>query len=361
MATPETVDVAALMAPIPGDDPAGESLLFSDVYDKIQQVRRTERGQFDESDGRAPDFRAVVKLASEALATRSKDLQIAVWLADALARTNGFAGIRDGLHVLRALHETYWERFHPIVEGRDFSARADRLSWLNEAGEGRDSLAVAIGLIPLTDPLSGVEYGWAQFKESRDVDNLAKQSAEKHARALADGQLTGEQFDGAVAASSRRFYERLFADVSSALDESTKLQDLILAKYTTDAPSLLNVKGALEEVHHVLERIVEEKRRLEPDAVADESGPIEVSSGGPGVVMVRATGIDPTDRGDALRRLNAVAAYFRRTEPQSPVAYLVQRAIRWADMPLDLWLREVVANDDVLSRVKETLGIKEPT
>jgi type VI secretion system protein ImpA len=52
--------------------------------------------------------------------------------------------------------------------------------------------------------------------------------------------------------------------------------------------------------------------------------------------------------------------FFRRTEPNSPVANLIQRAIRWADMPLDVWLREVVANDDVLSRVKETLGIKEP-
>ena len=87
---------------------------------------------------------------------------------------------------------------------------------------------------------------------------------------------------------------------------------------------------------------------------------VTTTSAGPGVVMVRATGIDPVDRADALRRLGAVAAFFRRTEPHSPVAYLVQRAIRWADMPLDVWLREVVANDDVLSRVKETLGIKEP-
>jgi len=359
MATPETVDVAALMAPIAGDNPAGESLLYSDVYDKIQQVRRTERSQFEEGDGRPPDYRAVVRLASETLMTRSKDLQAAVWLADALARTDGFAGVRDGLHVLRALHETYWELFHPVIEDGDLGMRANRLAWLNESGESRDSLAVAIALIPLTDPLSGVEYGWVQFKESRDVDNLAKQSGEKHQRAIAEGRLTGEKFDAAVAAGSRRFYERLFADVTGALDESNKLQDVIVTRYAKDAPSLLNVKGALEEVHHVLERIVEEKRRLEPDPIEDQ-GPVTATSAGPGVVMVRATGIEPVDRPDALRRLGAVAAFFRRTEPHSPVAYLVQRAIRWADMPLDVWLREVVANDDVLSRVKETLGIKEP-
>jgi type VI secretion system protein ImpA len=360
MASPETVDLAALMAPIPGDSPAGESLLFSDVYDKIQQARRTERSQFDDGDARGPDYKAVVRLTTEALTARSKDLQAAVWLADALARTDGFAGVRDGLHVLRVLHETYWETFHPVVEDGDLGMRANRLAWLNESGEGRDSLAVAIAFIPLTDPLSGVEYGWAQFRESRDVDNLAKQSAEKYERALAEGRITGEKFDAAVAAGSRRFYERVAADVTAALEEATKLQEIILARYTGDAPSLLNVKGALEEVHHVLERIVEEKRRLEPDPIQDQGGAESVTSAGPGVVMVRATGIDPVDRADALRRLGAVAAFFRRTEPHSPVAYLVQRAIRWADMPLDVWLREVVANDDVLSRVKETLGIKEP-
>lgn len=358
-ATPETVDVAALLAPIAGDNAAGESLLYSDVYDKIQQARRSERGQFDDGDARSPDFRAVVKLASEALMTRSKDLQTAVWLVDALARTDGFAGIRDGLRVLRELHETYWEVFHPVVEDGDLSMRANRLAWLNESGEGRDSLAVAISVIPLTDPLSGVEYGWVQFRESRDVDNLAKQSAEKHARAIAEGRLTGDQFNAAVTSGSRRFYERLFADVAGALEQSAKLQEVVVAKYTADAPSLLNVKGALEEVHHVLERIVEEKRRLEPDPIED-AGPVTTTAAGPGVVMVRATGIDPVDRADALRRLGAVAAFFRRTEPHSPVAYLVQRAIRWADMPLDVWLREVVASDDVLSRIKETLGIKEP-
>jgi hypothetical protein len=43
--------------------------------------------------------------------------------------------------------------------------------------------------------------------------------------------------------------------------------------------------------------------------------------------------IDPQSRADALRRLAAVAAYFRRTEPHSPVSYLVQRAVRWGEMP----------------------------
>ncbi len=359
MGTPETVDVAAILAPIPGDNPAGESLLYSDVYDKVQLNRRIEHSQVDGGDGRGPDFRMVAKLTSEALKTRSKDLQMAVWLVDALARTDGFAGIRDGLHVLRGLHETFWDAFQPVVEDGDLAMRANRLSWLNDAGEGRDSLAVTIAGIALTDSRVAPEYGWAQYKESRDVDNLAKVSAERHTRAVEEGRLTGEQFDAAVASGSRKFYETIFADVIAAYQECDKLQEVVLAKYVADAPSLLNVKNALEEVQHVLERIVQEKRLREPDPAGETASPDAgpaVSAGG----TVRVTGLDPVDRPDALRRLNAVAAFFRRTEPQSPVAYLVQRAIRWADMPLDAWLHEVLADEGVLSRVKETLGIKEP-
>jgi len=71
-----------------------------------------------------------------------------------------------------------------------------------------------------------------------------------------------------------------------------------------------------------------------------------------------AVPLEPQSRADALRRLAAVADYFRRTEPHSPVAYLVQRAVRWGEMPLEEWLRDVIVNEDVLARVHETLGLK---
>jgi type VI secretion system protein ImpA len=41
------------------------------------------------------------------------------------------------------------------------------------------------------------------------------------------------------------------------------------------------------------------------------------------------------------------------------VAYLVQRAIKWAEMPLEDWIQDVIgAEDAALARLRETLGIK---
>ncbi len=67
----------------------------------------------------------------------------------------------------------------------------------------------------------------------------------------------------------------------------------------------------------------------------------------------------PQDRSDALNRLAAVAEFFRQTEPHSPVSYLVQRAVQWGQMPLEDWLREVISDEAVLTRVRETLGLKD--
>lgn len=71
------------------------------------------------------------------------------------------------------------------------------------------------------------------------------------------------------------------------------------------------------------------------------------------------SGIMPVDRADALRRLAAVAEFYRRTEPHSPVGPLVQRAARWGEMPLEELLQEVIKSEDVLGNLRETLGLNQ--
>lgn len=64
-------------------------------------------------------------------------------------------------------------------------------------------------------------------------------------------------------------------------------------------------------------------------------------------------------RKQAFERLKEVADFLRRTEPHSPVSYLVQRAVKWGDMRLEDVLTELVKNDDVRKHLFETLGVKE--
>ena len=67
---------------------------------------------------------------------------------------------------------------------------------------------------------------------------------------------------------------------------------------------------------------------------------------------------EPRSREEAFQRLAMIAAYLKRVEPQHPVSYLLERAVRWTKMPLDQWLDEVIHSQDVLNHLRDTLGIK---
>lgn len=370
MSSPPTLDVEALLLPIAGERPAGESLRYVGTYDAIQEARRSEdeleQGEWKRSTKTA-DWQAVVQLASEALGTRSKDLQIAVWLLEALVKRHGFPGLRDGLQLLWALQERFWDDLYPEVEDGDLEFRAAPLEWLNE------KLPPSLKQIPVTQGLNGERYSWLHWEESRLIDNLGRRDQAAMQAAQADGKITGEQFDKAVDTTPLAYYQTLFGDLSQGHEACDRLSQLIDDQFGRDAPSLLDVRKVLEDCRTLVEDILRKRGGLTPEPappqvelipkpgaeVAMPAAP-ELLSAAPTPQLPQAgLSLEPQDRADALRRLAAVAAYFRRTEPHSPVSYLVQRAVRWAELPLEEWLRHVIHDDTMLESVRETLGLKD--
>ena len=76
-----------ILQPISEANPGGENLRYAPVFDKIKEARRQDddapQGDW-QIELKVADYPLVVKLASEAIATKSKDLQIAAWLTEAL-------------------------------------------------------------------------------------------------------------------------------------------------------------------------------------------------------------------------------------------------------------------------------------
>ena len=101
------------------------------------------------------------------------------------------------------------------------------------------------------------------------------------------------------------------------------------------------------------------------DAAFSSSRPAPTSANPPTVASrlpeaLTAVGNSTFDREAAIQQLRQVALVFRRIEPHSPVAPLVEQAIRWANQPLEQWLAEVIPDADVLRRLRERLGIPAP-
>jgi type VI secretion system protein ImpA len=357
MASPQTIEIEALLLPIPGPSPAGESVRYAGPYDRIQEARRADdalaQGDW-KRDTKTSDWPVVVTAATETLSKRSKDLQIGAWLLEALVKLHGFAGLRDGLRLLRELEERFWDGLYPAPEDGDLEARAAPLEWLNEKLPG------ALRSVPVTRLVEGIAYSWLHWDESRNVESLGRQNPEAKQEAVAEGKITAERFDKATAVSPRAFYEPLLDDLNQAWEEFERLDQVSDEKFGRQAASLLNVKKSLEDVRSLVEGITKKKRLLEPDPVGS-SADRGAEVGQPGPARPRGEGggpLEPGDRADALRRLAAVAAFFRHTEPHSPVSYLVQRAVQWGEMPLESWLEEVISDESVLARVRETLGLK---
>jgi type VI secretion system protein ImpA len=358
-APPPVVDLTALLAPIPGDNPAGENLQYAGIYDEIREARRADdtltKGDW-EHEPKVAEWPRVVDLSTSALASKTKDLQIASWLVEAMAQLHGFVGLRDGLKLMRGLHEQFWDRLYPEIDEGNLDGRANAMSAMDTR------LEIPIKSAPLTKSGSEFDYSYLQWEDStkfdipENLENLDSEAFERFtamkAEAEAGNKTTSEAWRKAKDSTRRVFYEETFALLNDCFTEFQALDKVMDEKYAKQTPGLGNLKKTLDSVRTLVEKLVKEKRILEPDPVDGEGAAgAEDGEGSPGGPL--------RGRADALRQLAEVAQYFQRTEPHSPVAYLVQRAVKWGHMPLELWLAEVIKDGAVLGHVKETLGIGE--
>src|SRR5205823_6849755 len=142
MASPPLLSFDELLEPIPGDNPAGESVPFT-MRQQLEELRKEiNPNDFAEDDPRRPteykraDWPAIISLAQDILKNTSKDLLVAARLTEALTRDSGFSGLRDGMHLLRLLVEQCWDRLNPSIEDGDLEVRAGPFHWIDDADKG---------------------------------------------------------------------------------------------------------------------------------------------------------------------------------------------------------------------------------
>jgi len=335
-----------LLNPIAGDNPSGQDVRYDNqllLYDKIKEARREDdnlaQGAW-EYERKVADYALVRKLAQEALATRSKDLQLAAWLTEAALRTEGFPGLRQGLVLCHGLIDRFWDTLYPPIEDGDPELRAAPLDWMGSALE-----------IPLKNtPLVRAGYDWLKLKESRVVgyEDQAKTDKDKKARAklLAEGKLAPEAFDKAFVETPKAFYLQAEKDLDSCLVALKSLDDLCTAKFGDAAPSLGKLQIALEEVRHAVHTLLEKKRQTEPDpveespvaAAAVEAGSTAAAdgsvahSGAPSIMISVMNSSEPADRREVIASVAKAAAFLRKREPHSPAPYLMMRGLRWGEL-----------------------------
>ena len=352
-------DLEQLLAPISAEHHSGESLRHSELYDEIAEGRRYDDPMLPQGVWRKElkeaDWTKVASLCLEIIETRSKDLQLAVWLLEAWQHLHGFAGTARGLELILGLCESFWSTLHPELDDGDLDARLRPLHWLN------DKLTISLKMVPITRPETDESqiYAWSDWEGALHLERLAQSDPQAEAAAEARGKVTREKFLTAVTLTPTPFYQRLFEELGSSISTLDRLDHWLGRECGHEAPALGHFRETLEAQLRFVAGLLEERHdpaaeeeTIEPDDVAlalamDESQRL-FSTGGP-----------ITSRAEAYRRLAESAEYLLRTEPHSPAPYLVRRAIAWGGMSLAELLEELLNENADLRTVYRLLGIRQ--
>ena len=363
------IDFETLLAPIDGDNPAGESLRYDGTYDQIKEARREDEvlSQGDWTrDLKVADWPKVIKLATDAIQKKTKDLQIAAWLVEGLSkydRLDRWAGLRDGLHLMRALQENFWDNLYPEMDPDDdegpLTARANVLAALDER------LAVNVNELPLT---AGAKYSFSQYQEAKQFDipdNLAALDSDQQekfaalrAQAETGRKVTGEDWRKAKAMTSYEFITAHAALINECWDQMQALDAVMDEKYARATPGLGGLKKSLNEIRMLVDILIKEKRPADAggSAADDDNGEAtsEGAQGGGGGGAFSAGSV--RSRQEALRQIEKIAEFFRQTEPHSPVPFLLLRAVKWGNMPFEMVWADLIKEGVALDTMRETLG-----
>ena len=169
---------------------------------------------------------------------------------------------------------------------------------------------------------------------------------------------TIEDIESDVAGTDAEFYINMRDDVTLSIKEyreiSRALDNLC---GTHEAPPTSNIINTLEDALSVIKHVARFKLPVESsneDEMGEEAA--ETSGGSSGAVTV-ATGVIKT-RADAFRNLNQIAEFFRKTEPHSPISYIIEKAVRWGDMDLETLMRELIPDSGSRDFYSSLTGVR---
>ncbi len=375
---PEGFDLDALLAPVSDETPAGADLRedFSPAspYFRLRDARAEARAaerQLDvprgEDEGGGPSrgeletqasrgWRTIRSEAVKALLA-SKDLEIAAWYTEALVRSDSLGGLSAGCRLMSGLAERYWETVFPRPDEDGIATTVAPVTGLNgEGGEGtliQPLRKTVLFLLP-----DGLPLTLWQYEAAADVATIVDE--ERRQARYAAGTLPFEEVEQAARSAGSARHAEVRAAAEEALATWTALEAVMTEKAGADAPPSGRVRD-------ILNKIIEVSAKYGPAVSAGAEGlggeggeaaggvavamPAGVAVAGPGRIASRE---------DALKALEAIAEYFMKTEPHSPLAYTLQDAARRGRLSLPDLLAEVLPDSSTRAGFLTMLGIKPP-
>jgi len=311
-------DVESLLQPVAGENPFGPDLEYDPAFLALE---RLVQGKAEQQMGKTvvaaeePDWDAVVKAAA-ALLLKTKDLRIAFHLTRALLHTNGFAGLRDGLAVLRGLVERYWDGLYPRLDpddGNDPTFRVNVLMGLCDPATVTDRFRT----VPLVAARS---FGRFSLRD------LAVAAGELSPPSGVDPPKSAA-IDGAFTECPVADLQATAQSLRESLEHLTALETSIGARVgLAQAPSFSKLSALVGQAHKILAARLDRRGVTAAPLAGETPGDATAADALPTAPATVPGAIN--SREDVVRLLERMCEYYERNEPSSPVPLLLRRCKR---------------------------------
>ncbi|MBS0644709.1 MAG: type VI secretion system protein TssA [Proteobacteria bacterium] len=356
---------SALAAPLPGDKPAGEDLrqdfsaqsYYYRLRDLRSEAREIER-RLDHNDPEADAtalpklWRDVHDLAVKALTERTKDLEIAAWMTEALVRTEGLQGLATGAEVIAQLVETLWDSgLFPLPDEDGIVTRIAPITGLNGASSD-GSLMQPLRKCALFPGADDEPVTYWRYKQSEDLESA---TGDRRKQWLAAGVVPLATMEAAARKAGAAHFAALRRSIRQAQESWTRMAAQLDTRAGADAPPTTRVQELLAILLQIAGTYAppEDLTALPDAAPATDDAEAGAPATGSGAALTRTV-----TRDDMLRELTRIADYFRRTEPQSPLAYTLEEAVRRGRLTWPELLAELVTDNGVRNSMLNSLGIR---
>ena len=183
----------------------------------------------------------------------------------------------------------------------------------------------------------------------------------------------------AVSDTPLAFYVALDEQIRGSLEEFQNLTTLLDGLCGEQAPHSSNIKNALFHCHEVVSLVAGDRHQAgrrsgrgdsrfrhirptgsfrQPSIFTGWNWPghsIDDSELAGVALFELAQGIPSRDH--ALMMLEAIAEFFRQTEPHSPIPYTLEQTVRWGRMPLPDLLAELIPDKTAREHYFRMVGI----
>ncbi|MDR3435259.1 type VI secretion system protein TssA [Telmatospirillum sp.] len=336
----------------PGSD--AEYFLLRDLRSSARAIERRADAD-EEAESSLSEWQHIREMAVALLETRSKDIEIAVWLTEAQVRLGGFAGLHDGFRLISGLVERYWNHLLPMPDEDGMAVRLAPLSGLNGI-DTEGTLIQPIRKIPLS-PADGGEPPIAFWHYE-----LARRAASAPDARPRPGRTAPPSLDDLrrrMTAAPAEHNRRLIDDIRSCREVFATLDRQLTALCGTEAPPSSTIAHILEEVEDAVVFLAGHRDTPVLSVPTAIESPAEPAAAGPDAdVLPPAEGI--ASREEALLRLDEIGRYFRRTEPHSPLSYTIEDLVRRGRMSLPELLAELLQDQTARHTLLTAAGIRPP-